>query len=264
MSTNSRDDFNRREELHVANLLFGLSPDEQAEYETLKADAPEGEDDRLDLAVASLDVAWLDSQADPLPDDLRKAIRARAEQELASSPVASSAIASRREVPSSRAFDLLPWLVSVACLALAMFAWFSNRPVEKTTPSLAQLRSDLLSSDVDHVEVDLSAGTTPIEGAKGDLVWSSALQEGYMHFNGLPVNNPTQEQYQLWIFDKNQSEKTPIDGGVFNITSSEDDIVPIHAKLHVEEPLMFAVTIEKPGGVVVSSRERLPLIGKVN
>ncbi|WP_203329112.1 hypothetical protein [Candidatus Laterigemmans baculatus] len=34
-------------------------------------------------------------------------------------------------------------------------------------------------------------------------------------------------------------------------------------KRELEDPYMFAVTIEKPGGVVVSSRERLPLIAKV-
>ena len=39
--------------------------------------------------------------------------------------------------------------------------------------------------------------------------------------------------------------------------------MPIQAKLHVEEVYMFAITIEKPGGVVVSSRERLPLLAKV-
>ena len=34
-------------------------------------------------------------------------------------------------------------------------------------------------------------------------------------------------------------------------------IIPITAKLSVDEPVLFAVTIEKPGGVVVSKRERI-------
>ncbi len=84
-----------------------------------------------------------------------------------------------------------------------------------------------------------------------------------MRFRGLPVNTPSKEQYQLWIFDRNQSDQTPIDGGVFDITSTEEVIIPINAKLYVQDAYMFAVTIEKPGGVVVSSRERLPLLAQV-
>ena len=40
-------------------------------------------------------------------------------------------------------------------------------------------------------------------------------------------------------------------------------LIPIEVKLPVVEPTLFANTIEKPGGVVVSSRERLPLLAKV-
>jgi hypothetical protein len=34
-------------------------------------------------------------------------------------------------------------------------------------------------------------------------------------------------------------------------------IVPFHAELKIAAPKMFALTIEQPGGVVVSSREHL-------
>lgn len=47
------------------------------------------------------------------------------------------------------------------------------------------------------------------------------------------------------------------------ITSTEKVIIPINATLLVQDAYMFAVTIEKPDGVVVSSRERLPLVAKV-
>ena len=80
----------------------------------------------------------------------------------------------------------------------------------------------------------------------------------------MPVNEPSDEQYQLWIFDKNQDEKTPVDGGVFDIASEGEVIVPIRAALKVRDPYLFAVTVEKPGGVVVSSRARLPLLGAVH
>jgi anti-sigma-K factor RskA len=84
-----------------------------------------------------------------------------------------------------------------------------------------------------------------------------------MSFRGLPANNPSESQYQLWIFDQNQDERYPIDGGVFDIGPDGEVIVPVTAKIRVREPTLFAITVEKPGGVVVSSRKRLVLAAKV-
>lgn len=260
MSKHSTTGPNRWEELQVARLLFGLSAEEQAEYDDLARQMPAEELDPFDTVVANLDVVWSNMPSEPLPEHLRRAIRVRAEQELASKPVVSVA------KPTSKATGLnkfLPWLVSAACLMLAVFTWISNRPAEKAGPDVAQLRAELIAAKEGLVQANWSPGTTPIGDATGDVVWSGPRQQGFMRFRGLPVNTPTKEQYQLWIFDKNQSDKTPIDGGVFDIASTDEVIVPINAKLQVQEPFMFAVTIEKPGGVVVSSRERLPLLAKV-
>ena len=40
-------------------------------------------------------------------------------------------------------------------------------------------------------------------------------------------------------------------------------VVAIDARLPVGKPTLFAITVERPGGVVVSSRERLPLLAQV-
>jgi anti-sigma-K factor RskA len=101
-------------------------------------------------------------------------------------------------------------------------------------------------------------------GVTGDVVWSTSTQRGFMRFKGLAVNDPKKLQYQLWIFDKAQDQKHPIDGGVFDIDLATGDvIVPITPKIRVQDATLFAITIEKPGGVVVSSRDRLVLIAKV-
>jgi anti-sigma-K factor RskA len=154
--------------------------------------------------------------------------------------------------------------MAAACLAFAACVSFWQWPTDQTVANVAQLRAALIASAPDVVEADWSAGTTPIPGATGDIVWSTQRQQGFMRFRGVPVNAPTKAQYQLWIFDKNQSDTTPIDGGVFDITSDGEVVVPIDAKLRVRDPFMFAVTIEKPGGVVVSARERLPLLAKLD
>ena len=56
----------------------------------------------------------------------------------------------------------------------------------------------------------------------------------------------------------------PVDGGVFDVRGDGDEvIVPIRASLPVGSPLAFAVTIERPGGVVVSDRSRVVVIARV-
>jgi anti-sigma-K factor RskA len=83
-----------------------------------------------------------------------------------------------------------------------------------------------------------------------------------MRFRGLPANDPKRETYQLWIFDETQDEKTPIDGGTFNVNDNGEVVIPIDARLAARNPKMFAVTVEKPGGVVVSKREKIVAIAK--
>ncbi len=86
-----------------------------------------------------------------------------------------------------------------------------------------------------------------------------------MRFVGLPKNDPSVEQYQLWILDPERDDE-PVDGGVFDSDGSGKNgefFVLIDPKLNVVSPAAFAITIEKPGGVVVSSQERLPLIAMV-
>jgi hypothetical protein len=82
-----------------------------------------------------------------------------------------------------------------------------------------------------------------------------------MRLAGVAVNDPRLKQYQLWIFDRAQDERYPIDGGVFDVPTGGEVIVPIRAPIRVVEPYLFAVTEEKPGGVVVSRRDPIVLLG---
>lgn len=263
MNKHSNSETNRWEELQVTRLLFGLTAEEKTEYDDLARQIPAEELDQLDTVVASLDVIWSDMQSEPLPEHLRRAIRIRASQELVTKPVVSLANPSTYPATALRGNNYLPWVVSAVCLMLAVFTWISHRPTDKVPPDVAQLRAELIDANQGLVQAEWSPGPTPSEGATGDVVWSASQQQGFMRFRGLPVNTPSKEQYQLWIFARNQSDTTPIDGGVFDITSTEEVIIPINAKLYVQDAFMFAITIEKPGGVVVSSRERLPLLAKV-
>ena len=263
MSDHAPSDLERWEELEAERLLYGLSVEEQAKHVQLTATLPVDQSLSLEYTVASLDVTWSGDESLPFPEHLRRQIRLRAEQEVTANgipPVTSLSTPSRS---GWWANQYAPWLVSAACLAVAVSNWNST-PSVRTVANLAQVRAEIISAAPDVQRADWTAGPTPIAGASGDVVWSSQRQQGVMRFRGLPVNSPSQEQYQLWIFDKNQSEKTPVDGGVFDVTAEGEVLVSIHPKLKVQEVFLFAVTIEKPGGVVVSSRARLPLLANVN
>ena len=79
---------------------------------------------------------------------------------------------------------------------------------------------------------------------------------------GIAKNERAKSVYQLWIFDKARDDRYPVDGGVFDIDADGDIVVPIKAKLPVGEAALFAVTVEKPGGVVASSREHIVVTAK--
>ena len=70
MSNHSDAASDRWEELQVARLLFGLTAEEQAEYDDLARRMPAEELDQFDTVVASLDLVWSDMPAEPLPEPL--------------------------------------------------------------------------------------------------------------------------------------------------------------------------------------------------
>jgi hypothetical protein len=123
-------------------------------------------------------------------------------------------------------------------------------------------REHLLASNPHVLRRPWRAGTDAAGFAvAGDIVWDPGSQTGFMRFSGLRRNEPNAEQYQLWIFDARRDARYPVDGGVFNITGAKQgDVIPIKAALYVGVPLKFAVTIERPGGVVVSDRARVAAI----
>lgn len=165
-----------------------------------------------------------------------------------------------------RWFGVGGWLVAAASLLFAVGLWWHLRPntsdPEKQREALLAMR-DRQGSDV--IQIDWArTDDLAAKNASGDVVWSTSAQKGFVRFRGLAANAPGDYQYQLWLFDADRDERYPVDGGVFDIPPTGGDvIVPITPKLWVGRPTLFAVTIERPGGVVVSSRERVTLVAKV-
>ncbi|QDT70673.1 Anti-sigma-K factor rskA [Planctomycetes bacterium MalM25] len=249
----SPSDADRLDDLLADRALFGLDAAETAELDRLLTTT--GEDDRYDLAAATAAVAL--AEEEPLPAPLRERVLEAA---------AANDLRPTRFEPSKRS----DWstLTVLALAAALLAALYLGQPA--SAPSLVAQRASLIESVEDLVRVDWGPQTDASleeglegESAYGDVVWSDTTQTGYMRFRGLKANDPQVEQYQLWVFDAERDDKHPVDGGVFDIPAGADEaIVAIDAKLPVSKAVLFAITVERPGGVVVSDRSRLPLLAK--
>jgi len=238
---------NRREELAAAGALGEVSPEEAAEMQALGMS--QDEIYAMEIAAAALTVATV---KDELPPHLRAKM-------LGGAP-APKVVPIR---PKIDPMTYIPWIAAAACLLVAILAVL--RPwTYGGTRSPSEERTKLIASAKDATIVPWTATNDPAgPSASGDVVWSNAEQKGFMRFKGVSPNDPKASQYQLWIFDENQDEKTPIDGGVFDVKPGAEVVVPIQAKIGVKKPTMFAVTVEKPGGVVVSKREHIVVLAKL-
>jgi hypothetical protein len=253
----------------------------------------------LALAAAAYELAMLSGDGGrtmhvvPLPVTLRDAIARDAFAQLP--PRVSAAEAAGRESRAGAARPTVSvtktlgvpwqWLVALAgCGVIAGLGyvlvshfvlplWSETAVIQRNAPDPAEKRRErLLAEDADVIAVDWAAGKDPAVArlpagmTHGDVVWSQSRQQGYMRIRGLAANDPAVEQYRVWIFDAERGAAHPVDGGVFNVPACDADgevCVPIEARLPIGTPTLFAISVEKPGGATVSSRERLPLLAKV-
>jgi hypothetical protein len=270
-------------ELLILRATDGLDSAQQEQFEQFVDEHPdrnqvESEIEKFDLTVAAVDLSFqsVESDADPLPAGLREKLLAGANRywdEERSLDVPASKPKTLVEPKSKSGFstrEAMAWLTAAAAVVLLMtglnpFAPSIEPPDEiAKTLSIGERYDQFVSNSLDEgvTEADWKPQVSPFV-EKGKVVWSDVLQKGFMVFEGLKANDPLNSQYQLWIFDKNRNSDYPVDGGVFDVASTGKTIVEIDAKIPVSQATMFAVTEEIPGGVVVSSRERLPLLAEV-
>jgi hypothetical protein len=234
-----------------------LTGPEVAELRDLLRDVDGVGEDEFEIAAAALHLAMNDKNQ-ALPDEVVEKVLSDANDFFSQQnpPVAS---VPETAAPSFNMREALAWFIAAAAV---VFAFVSQKPdvvqeAPKVQLTATELRDELLKLD-DTVRLDWTATKDPAaDGASGDIVWNTKQQKGFMSFKNLAQNMADENCYQLWIFVKNQ--KHPIDGGIFDITKT-DQLIPIDAKLEVSELVQFAITVEPPGGVVVSDQERIPLL----
>jgi anti-sigma-K factor RskA len=264
---NSDAAMERLTDLLAAEAVGGLEPQESAELEELMSAGTGLERDELMTVASLMQVGFLRQDAknqERMPDELRAKLAQQAKDFFDKGPAQTdptpvSNIETARRVRDEKAAGKSRWLSTdragwylAAALALA-FVIVRGGPDTASTPEQTPDRAALLAAaGVVVAPWAASAAAEGYENVTGDVVWSTETQSGYMRLSGLVANNPESAQYQLWIVDPNRDEK-PVDGGVFDVPAGQGEVViPIDPKLRIESPAAFAITLEKPGGVVVS------------
>jgi hypothetical protein len=264
----------RKIALLADRALDGLPEDEARLLEELGG----AHDDSFDRAAAALALAELSrtGDAEPLPEALAARILSAAPSPRPATgtlvdPATAPGTAAARARARWSSWGTMGWVAAAAAGVVAFLGW--SRPpevVEKVqvvevkappprVPTAAEARAELLAAAPDARTIPWTAtADADARGATGDVVWSEGRQQGYMRIRGLATNDPGSAQYQLWIFDGKRNAAHPVDGGVFDVQGGEV-VIPIRAAVKVFEPKLFAITVEKPGGVVVSKRERIVL-----
>jgi len=236
------------------------SPDDCAEAERLDVDLAR-EIESFEAAIAMVAVAGVPREAPP-PALRTRLAKAATSARATSGPTRADErpLDFRRaprttpgSPPSSRL--LLATAAGMAIGALTTLAVVSFRTIARNDPPSfvastflashpASLRAAWTGTDDPHVVGEVG----------GSVLFDPASGAGLLVISGLAPNDPAKERYQLWIFDRTRDERYPVDGGVFDVGNPSRVLIPVRARLGVSQPVMFAVTVEKPGGAVVSDR----------
>ena len=246
----------RFDELCAGRALGDLTIQEEQELASLCGQLGLAPDASLDLLVATLDAEALQNSSTILPDHLARRLHEWADQ--TAEPPAAKII--RPRVSAWHIVARNPVSGWIAAAAMLIFSLVITREKPEISPAHAQTR--LRGEAADLIERKF-AGVGDFKQATGSVIWSDQLQQGYMTLKGIPVNNPSQSQYQLWIVDPARDPDSPVDGGVFDIPMDGSPVViPIAAKLVLNKPQAFVITLEQPGGVVKSKQEKVVALAK--
>lgn len=289
----------RLQELLLDRALYGLAAPEEAELQLLLSQLGRTSDDSFELAVAAADLAWSPSENIALPGTLKNRILAAGEQWcvhgdlgapvlqltaeslalIPAEPEPALTIWTRRAAHGAQRWG--GWVAAAACLSLAVWAW-NTRPLpgpaaapayaalvstEPTTPE-GRLLDLLLDDEADVIQVPLGlaasserVGPDPIDAA-GEVFWSHGRQEGFLRLTGLPPIDRPGDQYQLWVYDALRDSRYPVNGGVFDVPRGASEVLlPFDPLIEVSYATRFAITVERAGGVVVSTGDSLVAMG---
>lgn len=259
----------RFEELEAGRVLGDLDAEELKEWQELSKNPLCARDLSLELTAAAVETGFLQEQTIQAPEMLLARVREGTQSFM--SPEKSPANIAK--AAAWKRLFLMPqtaWSVAALFALLFVAKSINSGPEIVPTPVVfeasvsPEAARDALSENADDLIETAFGGTESYPQMSGKVVWSDSQQEGYMTLTNLPVNDPKSKQYQLWIVDPTRDEK-PVDGGVFDIPSGKETVViPINNPVSVSSPKAFVITLEQPGGVVVSKQETVVALAKAS
>ena len=244
----------RFDELCAGRAIGDLSLEEERELANLCQQLGLSPDATFDLVAAAVEADALAGSADPLPANLAKRLHDWADTMPAADNVIMPRISAWQKIVRS---PLTGWAAAAAVLILSLVITRDEKPLPP-----AQAEQKLRAEANDLIERRFE-GLGDFKQAGGTVIWSDSQQRGFMILDGVPANDPRQAQYQLWIVDPARDADAPVDGGVFDIPRDVSRaVIPITAKLPIDNPQAFVITLEQPGGVVKSKQETVVALAK--
>lgn len=261
-------------DLLIKEATEGLTAEESARLAALLREVPAAERSAMERTVAALFAAGA-GKPEAMPAGLKDRILANAPGKAGAASTAQVSAGNVTPFPgrSTRRGGMSPaagWWAAAASLVLAIAGWWprivgDHAPPPPVAEVTAEAARKAMLAEQSTLQVSLTAASD--KPLTGDVVFDPVRQVGFLRFQGIPANDPRLAQYQLWIADAGRKQPEPVDGGVFDVTpqatASGDVIIPFRAKLPVGKAAAFVVTMEQPGGVVVSKQERVLALAKV-
>jgi hypothetical protein len=265
--------YERALELLADRATVGLEDEEAAELRELLQRYPALDDDSFDLAAAAIALVPASREStEPLPELLRGRLLRKGE-ELVREARDTGREAGGFEPLDTPVVDLSSWqgmrrtftapriALLTAAVLLVTLSWFirsANTPIQ-TECLLSHMPAMMASAERDQLLTEpdaISAAWHPtrlaaLETVRGDIVWSSARQEGIVVLEGLRAAD-LPPVLHLWIVDG----KRRIDGGTFELEPTGDVLMAVALKdAEGVRPLRFELTVEDPGSLSPEAAE---------
>ena len=207
-----------------------LSIDEQRELNNLLDLYPEYTEDYFHEMTALAQVSFYTQDNfnnEALPKQMRKRILHAYKTELGQSTLMDFIN------HYMRVFFYKPqyaWTLTVFMTIGLSFSMIEFRNYDANFRYLPLKRAVLENTAKDMIQFPWHSRSTAIESISGDIIWTDQGQKGFIKITGLPMNDPIQYQYQVWILDPLKYEQ-PVDGGVFDVTQTDKPvIIPVNPK----------------------------------
>jgi len=244
-------------DLLVLEASEKLSQQDREELNRLLDIFPEYTSDYFHKTTALAQVGFYledDFNNEALPQHIRKKTLYRLKKELGQSSISDHLNNFMRTLFYKPQYA---WALTIVMAIGLSFSMIQFKNYESNFRYLPLKKIVMETTAKDLIQYPWHSRTDDLGPINGDIIWSDQGQKGFIQIAGLPMNDPNKNQYQIWIIDPLKYGQ-PVDGGIFDVIRTDKAIIiPINPKLPISKAVGFAITLEQPGGVVVSSEPLL-------